>query len=98
MQAQDMHRTNFFRNFDYILFAVVIIMIILGIMMIASATRDVASLADRVNSQIIYAIVGFAVVLVIAAIDYRLLTATYLWIYGVIVLILGITGILGTTG
>jgi rod shape determining protein RodA len=93
-----MLRTNSLRNFDYVLFAVVVILIIFGVMMIASATHEVASLADRVNSQIIYGIVGLAVVLIVAAIDYRLLTSTYLWIYGVLVFILAITGILGTTG
>jgi rod shape determining protein RodA len=93
-----MLRSNSLRNFDYVLFAVVIILIIFGVMMIASATHDVASLADRVNSQILYGIVGIAVILIVAAIDYRLLTATYLWIYGVLVFILGITGVLGVTG
>jgi rod shape determining protein RodA len=93
-----MLRTNPLRNFDYVLFAVVILLIIFGVMMIASATHDVPSLADRVNSQILYGIVGIAVILIIAAIDYRLLTSTYLWIYGVLVFILGITGVLGTTG
>lgn len=93
-----MLRSNSLRNFDYVLFAVVLILIIFGVMMISSATRDVASLADRVNSQILYGIVGLATILIVAAIDYRLLTSTYLWIYGVIVFILGIVGILGTTG
>jgi rod shape determining protein RodA len=93
-----MLRANSLRNFDYILFAVVVILIIFGVMMIASATHDVASLADRVNSQILYGIVGIAVVLIVTAIDYRLLTSTYLWIYVVLVFILGITGVLGVTG
>lgn len=90
--------SRFFRNFDYVLLVVVIILIIFGIMMIASATRDVASLADRVNSQILYGVVGIGVVFVVAALDYRLLTSTYLWIYGVIVGILGVVGLLGIEG
>ncbi len=89
---------RFFRNFDFLLLGVIIILIIFGVMMIASATRDVASLADRVNSQILYGIVGVAVVFIVAAIDYRLLTSTWLWIYGIIVAILGIVGLLGTEG
>ncbi len=90
--------SRFFRNFDYVLLAMVIILILFGLMMIASATRDVASLADRVNSQILYGIVGVAVVFVVAAIDYRLLTSTYLWIYGVLVAFLGVGGVLGIEG
>ncbi|MBN1311236.1 MAG: rod shape-determining protein RodA [Anaerolineae bacterium] len=89
---------QFFQNFDYILFAVVIILIIFGILMIHSATNEVASLADRVRSQIRYGIIGAGVVLVMAAIDYRYLTSTYLWIYGVIVAILGVVGLLGVEG
>ncbi len=90
--------SRFVRNFDYVLLVVVIILIIFGIMMIASATRDVASLADRVNSQILYGIVGIGVVFAVAALDYRLLTSTYLWIYGIIVGILGVVGLLGIEG
>jgi len=90
--------TRFFRNFDFVLLGVTLILIIFGVMMISSATRDVASLADRVNSQILYAIVSIAVVFIVAAIDYRLLTSTWLWSYGFIVLILAATGLLGTTG
>jgi rod shape determining protein RodA len=90
--------TRFVRNFDFVLLGVTIILIIFGVMMIASATRDVASLADRVNSQIQYGIIGVAVVLIIAAIDYKLLTSTWLWSYGVIVLILGAVGLLGQEG
>ncbi|MBN1429626.1 MAG: rod shape-determining protein RodA [Anaerolineae bacterium] len=88
----------FFRNFDYVLFFVVIILIVFGVLMIASATRDVASLSDRVNSQIRYGIIGIGVVLIMAAIDYRYFTSTYLWIYGIIVAILGVVGILGVEG
>ncbi len=90
--------TRLLRNFDYVLLGVVIILIIFGIMMIASATRDVDSLADRVRSQTLYGIVGVGLVLVAAAIDYRLLTSTYLWIYGIVVLILAIVGLLGIEG
>ncbi len=89
---------NVFRNFDYVLLAAIIILIIFGVMMIASATRDVASLADRVRSQIIFSFVGVGVVAVMAAIDYRLLTSTYLWIYGAIVLILASGSLLGVEG
>jgi len=86
------------RNFDYLLLAAVAVLVIFGIMMIASATRDVASLADRVSSQVTYSIVGFIVLMIVALIDYRLLASTYLWIYGIIVVILAIVGLLGTEG
>ncbi len=78
------------QHFDYMLFVATIILIVFGVLMIDSATHDVPSLADRVNSQIRYGIVGIGVVLVVTAIDYRLLTSMYIWIYGVIVLILAV--------
>ena len=72
--------SRFLQNFDYVLLFTTIILIIFGVMMIASATRGVDSLADRVNSQVLYGIVSIGVVFIIAALDYRLLTSTYLWI------------------
>lgn len=90
--------TRFFRNFDYILLVTVIILIILGVMMIASATRDVPSLADRVNSQVLYGIIGIGVLLITAAVDYRLLTSIYGWIYGALLFFLTLSGVLGVEG
>lgn len=90
--------TRFFRNFDFVLMGVIVILIIFGVMMIGSATRDVASLADRVRSQILYSIVSIAVVLILAAIDYRLLTSTWMWTYGFLILILAVVGLLGAEG
>ncbi len=89
---------RFFRNFDYTLLVAVVILIVIGVMMIASATHDVPSLADRVGSQITYGIVGIALVPLIAALDYRLLTSTYLWIYGGVVLFLAVGTLLGVEG
>ena len=66
--------------------------------MIASATRDVASLADRVQSQIIFSILGIGVVIFFTVLDYRLLTSIYIWIYLVIVAILAVVGLLGVEG
>nr|MBN1229594.1 rod shape-determining protein RodA [Anaerolineae bacterium] len=90
--------SRYLHHFDYVLLAVVMILIILGVMMIASATRDVASLEDRVNSQIIFGVAGIVVLLITTAIDYRLLASTYLWIYGALVLFLAISGLLGIEG
>jgi rod shape determining protein RodA len=88
------------RHFDYILLGVTIILIIIGVMMVASATRGAIDpdLQARVQRQIMYAVAGLAAALVLAAVDYHFLTDTYLWIYGLIVGLLGIVGILGTVG
>lgn len=87
-----------FKHFDFLLVLAVAMLVLFGILMIASATRDVASLAGRTSSQITYAIVGIFIVLIFAVIDYHFFTSIYLWIYALIVLILAIVGILGTEG
>jgi rod shape determining protein RodA len=74
------------------------ILVLVGLMMIASATRGVDSLADRVQSQIIFSIIGIGVVLFFTVLDYRLLTSTYIWIYIVSVAFLGVVGLLGVEG
>lgn len=89
---------RFLRNFDYTLLILVAILVIVGVLMIASATHDVPSLADRVSSQITYGIVGIGLVLLVAALDYRLLTSTYLWIYGGLVIFLALGTLLGVEG
>lgn len=73
-------------------------LVVFGILMVASATRDVDSLAGRTQSQIIYAVVGLGIILLFAVIDYHFFTSLYLWIYILIVLILAVVGILGTEG
>jgi rod shape determining protein RodA len=86
------------RHFDYVLLITTTILIILGVVMIASATLGVESLADRVSRQVIYGVAGFVAVFVLAAIDYHLLASTYLWIYGLVLLLLFSVGIVGQIG
>ena len=86
------------RHFDYTLLISATVLTILGVVMISSATLGVESLADRVPRQIIYGTVGFALVLVLAAIDYHLLASTYLWIYGAVLLLLISVGVVGQIG
>lgn len=86
------------RHFDYLLLISVTLLIILGVVMIRSATLGVESLADRVSRQVIYGVAGFALVFVLAAIDYHLLASTYIWIYGFVLLLLFSVGIIGQIG
>jgi rod shape determining protein RodA len=86
------------RQFDYLLLITVTLLIILGVVMIRSATLGVESLADRVSRQVIYGLAGFVAVFVLAALDYHLLASTYLWIYGLILLLLFSVGIVGQIG
>jgi rod shape determining protein RodA len=93
-----MQALRLWRHFDYTLLAVTLVLVIFGVMMIRSATIDVESLADRVPRQIIYGVAGLVIVLVLAAIDYRLLTSAYQWLYGTIMLLLVTVDVLGVIG
>lgn len=86
------------KNFDYVLLIVTTILILFGIVVIRSATLGVESLADRVSRQIIYGVVGFILLFLLAAIDYHLLASTYLWIYGVMLALLFSVGVVGQIG
>ena len=88
------------RNFDFILFGTVVVLIIYGVLMIRSATLGAVDteLISRVPRQIQYAIIGIAMMFVFAAIDYRLLAALQPYIYGVLVFLLALVAVLGQVG
>jgi rod shape determining protein RodA len=88
------------QNFDFILLGVTLILIIFGVMMIASATRGAVDtdLQSRVPRQIQYAVIGIGVLLVMAALDYRLLGALHRYIYIFLVFLLSLVAGLGLVG
>ncbi|MCS6870396.1 MAG: FtsW/RodA/SpoVE family cell cycle protein [Anaerolineae bacterium] len=88
------------RNFDFVLFGTVVVLIIYGVLMIRSATLGAVDtdLISRVPRQIQYAIIGIAMMFVFAAIDYRLLAALQPYIYGVMVFLLALVAVLGQVG
>jgi rod shape determining protein RodA len=61
------------RNFDYFLFVALLLLSAYGVIMIYSATINTLGVENPVQRQIIYVLVGAAVLLVTAAVDYRLL-------------------------
>ncbi len=98
-----MTNTNQFRiwrNFDFILLGVTVVLIIYGVLMIRSATLGAVDtdLISRVPRQIQYAVAGMVVMFLVAALDYRLLGALQPYIYGALVLILGLVAALGVVG
>lgn len=94
---------SLWRRFDYLLFGVSTVLIIIGVLMIRSATLDAIDpeLISRVPDQIRYAIIGIIVMFAFAALDYRLLSGVSNWLYliqvalGVLVLLLGVEGAAG---
>lgn len=91
------------RNFDFILMGVTLILIIYGVLMIRSATIGAVDtdIQNRVVRQEQYAAIGIAVLLFTAAIDYRLLGSLHRYIYlvlvGILALVVGL-GVVGAAG
>ncbi len=93
-------KPNIWRDFDWTLLTVTLLLIIIGILFIQSATRDAIDpdLINRVPSQIKFTIIGLGVVFAMAALDYRLLGSIHGFIYGFVLFILGLVAGLGAVG
>lgn len=91
---------SFRRNFDFPLLIVTYILILFGVMMIASATNGAIApeLISRVPDQIRFAIIGTVVMFVFTLIDYRILGAMHLWLYLGLVGLLFMVMLFGQTG
>lgn len=99
-KAQNNSAARIWRNFDFVLMGVTLILIIYGVLMIRSATLGAVDtdLQNRVERQEQYAVVGILVLLVTAAVDYRLLGALHRYIYLVLVGLLALVFVLGVVG
>jgi rod shape determining protein RodA len=86
------------RHFDVWLLAAVAVLTIAGVAMIRSAIGGNENLAELVPRQAIYAVIGLAVVLVAAAVDYRLWSALARPIYALTAGILALILISGSIG
>jgi rod shape determining protein RodA len=83
-----MFRSGFWRHFDFWLLGTVMLTMVFGVTMIRSAIGCNQSLAGLVNRQIIYAGLGFLVLLLVAVIDYRFWGGAVRWMYAVIIIFL----------
>jgi len=69
------------RHFDFVLLMATMLLMVFGVVMIYSATRSAPDLQDLPRRQLIYGLLGLALMAVAAAIDYRLLTSVALVLY-----------------
>lgn len=92
--------TSIWRRFDFVLFAATLILVIFGILMIASATQDAIDddLIRRVQDQINFALAGIVAVFLFTAIDYRLLGGISPWLYALMVALLVMVRSFGVEG
>ncbi|NPA92601.1 MAG: rod shape-determining protein RodA [Chloroflexi bacterium] len=82
-------------QFDFILLGLVATLVIFGIAVIRSAIAGNEVLAGLVQRQITFAIIGFVVVLITAAIDYHYWATLGKYLYVATVLLLAALGIIG---
>ena len=91
-------QTRVWRHFDIWLLAAVAVMTIAGVAMIRSAIGGNANLAELVPRQAIYAVLGFVVIFVATAIDYRIWSAVarplYIFTVGLLFFI-DLSGVVG---
>jgi rod shape determining protein RodA len=76
------------RNYDLVLLGATLLVLILGVAMIYSASHAIPAIKDSALRQAIFAVVGLVVGLIVAAVDYRLLDAFSVPLYILIVLLL----------
>jgi rod shape determining protein RodA len=91
---------RFWERFDWILFATSLILVIFGVMMIASATQDAIdpSLISRVPDQIRFAFMGTFLLLIMSFLDYRILGSIAPYLYALMVLLLVAVLLFGQEG
>jgi rod shape determining protein RodA len=90
-----MLRSTFWRHFDFWLLGAVILALVFGVTMIRSAIAGNENLANLVSRQIIFGGIGFVVIVLAAAIDYRFWSGAIVPMYVVIVIFLLLLFVIG---
>jgi rod shape determining protein RodA len=90
-----MFRSGYWRHFDFWLLGAVIVALVFGVTMILSAIAGNENLATLVPRQIIFGGIGFVVIILASAIDYRFWSGAIIWMYIVIVIFLLLLFVIG---
>jgi rod shape determining protein RodA len=90
-----MFRSGFWRHFDFWLLGAVIVALVFGVTMILSAIAGNENLANLVPRQMIFGGIGFVVIILAAAIDYRFWSGAIVPMYFVIVVFLLLLFVIG---
>lgn len=94
-----MEHGKIWRHFDFTLLGGVAVLIILGIAMIRSTTLTSIdpAIQQYTGRQIIYALIGAVILIVVSAIDYRLWSSLSGGIYAILILLLIVVELVGLT-
>jgi rod shape determining protein RodA len=87
--------TSVWRHFDIWLTAAVLLLTAYGILAIKSAVTGAPAFETYPQRQILFAAIGIAIMLVIAAIDYRILTSSHWYIYAFFIASLIFVAVIG---
>ncbi|HEY5269802.1 MAG TPA: FtsW/RodA/SpoVE family cell cycle protein [Anaerolineales bacterium] len=90
-----MFRSGFWRHFDFWLLGAVIVALVFGVTMILSAIAGNENLATLVPRQMIFGGIGFVVIILAAAIDYRFWSGAIVPMYIIIVIFLLLLFVIG---
>jgi len=90
-----MFRSGFWRHFDFWLLGAVIVALVFGVTMILSAIAGNENLATLVPRQVIFGGIGFVVIILAAAIDYRFWSGAIVPMYIIIVIFLLLLFVIG---
>jgi rod shape determining protein RodA len=83
-------RSRFWKNFDWMLFAVMIVLVAIGLLIIYSTSfkaTKLTSLSDVVH-QMVFAVVGLVAFFLAARADYRAWARMTPWLYGLMIVLL----------
>lgn len=83
------------RRFDFVLLGTTLALMVYGVAMVYSATLGVANYETYPLRQALYAVVGLALLVAVAAFDYRLLTSLQWPVYLVVLAALGAVAMVG---
>lgn len=88
---------RYWRNFDWLLLATTVVAVVFGIIMVRSATINTPGLEDLVERQVLVAALGFGLLFVMAAIEYRFFGTAARVLYLVTLGVLALVSAIGFT-
>lgn len=87
--------SRIWRKFDFVMTGLALLLVLYGVAMISSATRGTEDLQDLWRTQLFRAAIGFGLMALVAAIDYRYYRSLYKPFYFGVLLILAVLFIIG---
>jgi rod shape determining protein RodA len=85
------------RHFDFVLLAATVLLMVLGTLVIRSATYESPALQRTAGRQALFGIVGLVLMFLVTAVDYRLLDSFQKPLYVLALAILAIVVVMGST-